>query len=775
MLHKLLVLTALASIDRAASVRSISFASDKALALEQQWSKELDSESKETPIQRVVRLLTEMKDQLEKEADKDNELYDQMVCWCETNEKEKIAAIAGANNKDEDLTAEIEERAARFAVIGTEIEATKKLITEETEALAKATELREKEYAQFTEEEKDMIQAVTNLKNAIQVLSRVHGGSLLQVTPQVMTSLRAVFQDAAYKHELLLGDDPSAQYKRASTQAAFLSMQEGQGAVAARLRGLQNALDVNSKGPASSLPLDIASKVLAQTAAQGGSGSFVQQKSQQAQKDLQPSAAIFGMLKQLKDDFESELSTAQKEEVQAQADFAGLKATKEEAIAAAKAKLEALQQEDAENKKALYDAKEDIGATREQRKADVDFLANLKVTCQGLDKQFADRTKTRGEEITAVSEAIKIITDDDAKDLLAKTVTFLQVSWASNANAAEHAARTNAAATLRRVLQAPEFDDLLDAWKERGTKDVATLETPKAQLSTLVVSVQLDAFKKVIEAMDKMVAELKGQQEEEVKLKEFCTTEFNQNAQNTLMKTEEKEDLEMKIAKLTSLMEQLTKEIGEAEEQITTSKKEIKKASEAREKENAEFQQTIADQRATQAILDKALKKLESFYKKSLLQKNEGAALLQKKQGAVQTPPVQFAPTKKSSGASPVLGLIEQIIEESKAVEKEAVTGEASAQADYEKFVTDSNNLIDQLTAAIEEKTKGKAEADMEKSQTETALQNTEGELSDLSSYKADLHDQCDFVLKNFDVRQKARRLEMEAIQKAKAILSGMQ
>ena len=37
-----------------------------------------------------------------------------------------------------------------------------------------------------------------------------------------------------------------------------------------------------------------------------------------------------------------------------------------------------------------------------------------------------------------------------------------------------------------------------------------------------------------------------------------------------------------------------------------------------------------------------------------------------------------------------MLGLIEQIIEESKAVEKEAVTGEASAQADYEKFVKDS-------------------------------------------------------------------------------------
>jgi len=345
-----------------------------------------------------------------------------------------------------------------------------------------------------------------------------------------------------------------------------------------------------------------------------------------------------------------------------------------------------------------------------------------------------------------------------------KTVTFLQVSWASNANTEEHARRSNAASVLRRFLQAPQFDDLLDAWHGRNDKAVATLETPKAQLSTLVVSVQLDAFTKVKEAMDKMIAELKAQQEEEVKHKEFCTTEFNQNEQNTYSKTEEKEDLERKIASLTSLIEKLTKEIAEAEDQIANSKKEIKKAGETREKENAEYQQTISDQRATQAILDKALKKLESFYKKK--------ALLQEKQDPA--PPVQFQPMKKNAGASPVMGLIEQIIEESKVVEKEAVAGEASAQAEYEQFVKDSNGLIDELSNAITEKTKGKAEANMEKSQAEADKESAEGELADLASYKADLHDQCDFVLKNFDIRQKARKLEIEAIQKAKAILSGM-
>jgi alpha-galactosidase/6-phospho-beta-glucosidase family protein len=240
MVQNLCIVLLLATIGCAASVRSVSSVSDKTLALEQQWSQELDQDSKETPIQRVVRLLTEMKSQLEKEAEADAELYDQMVCWCETNEKEKTKAIADADAKDKDLTSEIEERSARFGVLATEIEATKKLIAEETQALAEATALREKEYGEFTEEEKDMIQAITNLKNAVQVLSKHHGGSLLQLTPQVMTSLHAVLQDAAYKHEMLMGDDDLP--KRSSMQAALISIQQGQGAASTRLRGLQDRL-----------------------------------------------------------------------------------------------------------------------------------------------------------------------------------------------------------------------------------------------------------------------------------------------------------------------------------------------------------------------------------------------------------------------------------------------------------------------------------------------------------------------------------------------------
>jgi len=724
-------------------------------ALERSWGKELDEDSKESPIQRVVKLLTEMKAQLEKEAAEDNELYDKMVCWCETNTKEKTKAIAEADIKDKDLVAEIEERAARYGVLATEIAHTKKEITEETAALQEALEIREKEQAEFSQEEKDQIQAITNLKNAVQVLSRVQ---LTQLGAPMLSSVNAVLHDVATKHELMLGDNDTPKTKSLRASLLQLVGSNANGAEASALRGIKSALDAYD-GQSGVIPANLAAKVLAEGAEKSAGASFVQQDVK-----APASSAIFGILKQMKEDFESSLSQAQKDEIKAQEDYASLKASKEEFIAAAKAKLESMEQEFASNKKRKFDAGEDLALTRETRTADVEFLKNLKVTCGELDHEFEQRTKARNEEITAVGEAIAIITDDDNADLLRKTVTFLQIISVRNA-AAEQMMRSRAANVLRKLARQPDFDDLLAAWHGRQQATPSfSLETPRAKLSALTMAVQLDAFTKVKEAMDQMIAELKEEQADEVKLKEYCTAQLNENAQTTLAKTQEKEDLERKMEQLQTLQARLTKEIEEAKATISTTETEIKKASETREKENAEFQTTIADQRATQSILQKVLKKLSAVYgKKTLIQKS-----------ARQTPPGGgFKPMKKNAGGSPVIGMIEQIIEESVAVEKEAVTAEKEAQEGYETFVKNGNDLIAELETNIVDKEKAHATADEELIQAGTDHGSTVGELEDLAEVKANLHDECDFVLKNFDIRQKARLQEIEAIQEAKGILSG--
>merc|ERR1719321_773502 len=84
-------------------------------------------------------------------------------------------------------------------------------------------------------------------------------------------------------------------------------------------------------------------------------------------------------------------------------------------------------------------------------------------------------------------------------------------------------------------------------------------------------------------------------------------------------------------------------------QEIKDTQIEMKKASENRESENKEFQETVAYQRATQEILKKAVERLGEFY-------NKKAALAQTGQvpgAAAPPPPPGFGEYKKPAVAAP--------------------------------------------------------------------------------------------------------------------------
>merc|ERR1712087_924868 len=112
-------------------------------------------------------------------------------------------------------------------------------------------------------------------------------------------------------------------------------------------------------------------------------------------------------------------------------------------------------------------------------------------------------------------------------------------------------------------------------------------------------------------------------------------------------------------------------------------------------------------------------------------------------------------------------------ISDAKAMEAEAIRSEEDAQKACEDFIKETNNSIEAKSRDIvnksEEKSKNEGElVDAKKDKDAVVL-----ELEQLSSYNAEFHQSCDFVLKNFDLRQTARDEGVEALRQAKAILSG--
>merc|ERR1719515_461864 len=445
----------------------------------------------------------------------------------------------------------------------------------------------------------------------------------------------------------------------------------------------------------------------------------------------------------MKETFETNLSDSQKEELTNQKAYEDLKSAKEEEIAAGQAQIDAKTQELASTDEKLAQAKEDVEDTKNNLSADEQFLMMLKEKCSTTDAEWEERQKTRQLEIEACSKALAILSSDDAHDLFTKTFNpaFVQVESSSRSER-----RNQAASVLAAVAK----------------------KVNNPRLSTLAVRVRLDAFTRVKKAIDDMVSQLLKEKEDEIKHKDFCVEEFNTNQLQTEKKEREKQDLTAKIEDLELTIKQLTEAIDTLKAEVAEMQVQLKRAGEDREKENKEFQMTVADQRATQKLLTAALNILKGFY-----EKKAKAALLQTQQPAGPPPPPGFEAYKKNAAAPGVMGMIQQIINDAKAMEAEAIRSEEDAQKAYEEFVKDTNNSIEEKSKDIVNKPESKAKAESDLVEAKKDKEAVMLELEQLANYKAELHSSCDFVLKNFEIRQTARDEEIEALKQAKAILSG--
>ena len=129
----------------------------------------------------------------------------------------------------------------------------------------------------------------------------------------------------------------------------------------------------------------------------------------------------------MKESFESNLSASQKEEMQNQAAYEDLKKAKEAEIKAGQDQKDTKTQELADTDQTLAQTKQDLEDTRNSLSADQKFLMNLKETCAMTDSEWEERQKARQEEIQACSEALAILSSDDAHDTFTRTFNFAQL------------------------------------------------------------------------------------------------------------------------------------------------------------------------------------------------------------------------------------------------------------------------------------------------------------------------------------------------------------
>merc|ERR1719421_177214 len=607
--------------------------------------------------------------QLEKDAEIDEEVYEKFICWCTVNDKEKTKAIKDAEEKIKLLGLQIDEWSAWSAQLSVEISGHYKATADLQANLEQATAIRKKELAEFNAHEQELLDTIAALKAAIAQLQPHHSALLLLQRSEGQATSSAAMQVAAMLHRVVTkhGDliKSVITHKQHRVLTAFL----------------QQPSDYMDAEP-----------------------TFKQSYAPQ-------SGEILGILKQMLEEFETDLSTAQKDEIAAQTQFEELKASILKELEPTVTICKKKEGEKADTDANTDDAKKDKEDTEAELAANREYLDKVREKCRLIDLQYEARQKTRQLELEAVNKALAILSSDEAMDL--GTRTFNSASFLQSSE--ERLKRSQAADVLKAVAQ--------------------KVNSPR--LAAFALRMRLDAFTKVKGAIDDMIAELTKQNADEIKQKDFCVDEFNTNQLQTEKKIREKTDLEALIDDLKNTIAKLTKEIAELEAAISESQVQLKRAGEDRDAEAREFQQTVADQRATQKLLAAALAVLKGFYDKDHEEYNLHKSLLQKPAGP--PPPPDFADYQKQPTGG-VMGLIAQIIKDAKAMEAEAVKDEEEATSVYEAFVEESNKAIEAMKESIANKEEAKAKAEEALAEAEEDLDKVMQELDGLATYKEELH-----------------------------------
>jgi len=680
-------------------------------------------------VTRVVNLLKEMQGTLKTEMEEDEELFEKLECWCNTGKYEKTEAIANGKAKIDQLNAANEQGFARSAELKTQIQELESQVAADKASLKTAQAKRDQEVQAFQGMETDNIQAIENLKAALVVLGKHADSAFPQISAMSLLSVGS-------------SDEPLSDHYAERSLETWMQESGNVGVADSTTVDRQASKflqsdDSKPRATASSMGWS-ANEMATVRKALKTAHAFAQTRSGEAYYPGYESqgGAILGVMKQMKEQMEADLKEAQEKEGMASASFADMRTAKTAAIEAGEKMSEEKEDELAKTDNLVAEAKEDLGQTQETLAADETFLKNLDKMCADSDAAFEKRKASRLEEIKAVAETIEILTGDEARDAMSGTYNFLQTS-STDKN------RKAAATVLRKIA----------------------LKTHNIDISFLANQVELDAFTKVKKAIDDMVTMLKTEQADEVKKNDYCTAELQSTEMSIAKADDLAADLQAKIGSLESQEVTLADEIAASKAAITQGQLDLQRASEDRQRENLDFQKTIADQTMTIEILLKAMERLAQFYDAQFLQKSKAAGK--------QTPPVAQAEYKPNAGASGIMSMIEKLIFDAKELVKQSKASEMEAQAAYEQLNADTNQSMADLAAAVVEKTAAKAKAHKDRLGAESDLVDTVDELEGLHKYEADVHQECDYLLKNFMARQEARQEEITGLQQAKQILDG--
>jgi len=457
------------------------------------------------------------------------------------------------------------------------------------------------------------------------------------------------------------------------------------------------------------------------------------------------SSGVIEMLEKLLDKFIDERTTLEKEEMNSKHAYDMLMQDLNAQIAQATQDRDEKAETKAKKLQAKADAEGDLKDTTTTRDADVKYLADLTAECEQKASDFESRQQLRAEEITAIEKAIEIIS-----------------SGAVAGNADKHlpslVQETSSFAALRSDLNAQAQARVAVYLQSRAKKLNSRV------LSTIAARVSDDPFKKVKKMIKDLIVRLMEEANEEAEHKGWCDTELSTNEQTRKEKTEAVETLHAEIDQLEASIAKLTEDISELTKAVAELDAAMAKATKLRQEEKAKNTETISDAEEAQTAVAQALTVLKEFYAKA----GEATAFLQQKPEIFDEP---YKGMQSENGG--VVGMLEVIESDFARLESDTKAAEATAQKEYDEFMTDSKVDKSEKSTDIEHKTAKKQDESQALTTKQEDLEGTQKELDAALAYFDKLKPSCVDSGVSYEDRVARRKEEIESLQEALKILNG--
>merc|ERR1719440_2347218 len=391
-------------------------------------------------------------------------------------------------------------------------------------------------------------------------------------------------------------------------------------------------------------------------------------------------------LKKLHQTFSINLQDARDAEAKAQEDYETLKAAKEEQLDAARTALTKMAGENGAKAMSREDAVDEVDALTKQVADDTKFIAQTEKSLAEKKEAWKVRSALREGELSAISKAIEILHNDDARDLFKRSFAsqapgeFLQVQQTSS--------------KARKVSEA-----LRETAKRSG--DARLYRLARLAEEPEVKSVK-GRFGPIIKAIDKMIAQLQDEENADLEIKQKCEKDRMDNTREAIVASRDIDEMTDLITKLTAEIEECKKTIEELIAEHKKTEEALKKATRQREDEHAEFLKTDADDKAAAETVASAMEVLESFYKE-----NDLMFVQKKKQpvtgmAAGEAPPPPPATWEggyggKTGEATGIIAIMEMVHEDIVKDRKDAQADEDKSEEEYQAFKEDSENHMKEL------------------------------------------------------------------------------